>query len=316
MKNTAKQLITIENSSFNTSDTELFDKVLKLEESLLTSSSYAHHFKNAQNITEQKVSFDEIMDKEAQIIQSMSNIDDMVKAYATIVEMRKEICLPNSIIIHYGITDLGRFACQSANLVTINMAVSYLEQSIAINSKSLRLDESSKVNDFLVFTCLLHLGSLHSKIGNDVVLTTEYFKQAWLIGQNICVEKDNIYLNGLKANLDQFSPGFTTDNSSSCSYITKRGEVKNDDLALVIKAAILPKVLSKIPEFVQEGKWSSVILGSDWGLKGYIDSKYINKILKRLLIAPQRILKKHKCYVLKLYVPPLFLLKIEVARSV
>ena len=44
------------------------------------------------------------MSKETQIILSMSNVEDMVKAYAAIVEIRKDVCLPNSIIIHYGIT--------------------------------------------------------------------------------------------------------------------------------------------------------------------------------------------------------------------
>lgn len=276
-----KPLMNLENLGFNTKDKELFDKIIELEESLLNSSSFAHHLKSAQKATGQKVSFDETTSKETQIILSMSNIEDMVKAYVAIVEIRKEVCLPNSIIIHFGITELGRLACQSTNLTTINIAVTYLEQSLAANSKLMKLEEGSKTHDFLVFTSLLHLGALHSKVGSDIVLTTEYYKQAWLIGQKIAVEKDNIYLSTLKVNLDQFYPGFTTEKSSSCSYITTRGDVKKDDLSLIIKAAILPKILSKIPELVQEGKWTNVILGSDWGIKGYTDSKYVNKILKQ-----------------------------------
>lgn len=176
MKTIPKPLVNLENLGFNTNDKELFDKIIELEESLLNSSSFAHHLKSTQKATGQKVSFDETMSKETQIILSMSNIEDMVKAYAAIVEIRKDVCLPNSIIIHFGITELGRLACQSTNLTTINIAVTYLEQSLAANSKLMKLEEGSKTHDFLVFTSLLHLGALHSKVGSDIVLTTEYYK--------------------------------------------------------------------------------------------------------------------------------------------
>ncbi len=280
MKKKLEQLIDLKGLGFNNGDTALFYKILDLEEGLLNSSSFAHHLKDPSEAHGQKVSFEETMVKEAEIIGSMSNVEDMVKAYVSIVELRESMCLPASMIIHYGAIELSRFAFQSTNFVSINMGVLYLERCLAINSKLMNVDDSGKVSNLLVFTALNNLSLLHSKVGGDTLLTTEYHKQAWLIGQKIYVNKDNELLDSVKIVLDKLSPGFTTDKGSSCSYITTRGNPKVDDTSLIIKAAILPRILSKIPDLVQEGKWTNIILGSDWGVKGYTDSEFVKKVLK------------------------------------
>ena len=280
MKKKSTQLIDLKNLNFNEGDAALFCKILDLEERLLNSSYWAHHLKDPSQAHGEKVSFEETMVTEAGIIGSMSNIEDMVKAYGSIIELREGMCLPASMLIHYGAIELSRFAYQSSNLVSINMGTLYLERCLAINSKLMNVDETGKVSNLLVFKALTNLSLLHSKVGGDTLLTAEYHKQAWLIGQKISVDKDNEFLNSVKIVLDKLSPGFTSDKDSSCLYITTRGEVKKDDLSLIIKAAILPRILSKIPDLVQEGKWSHSILGSDWGLKGYVNSDFVKKVLK------------------------------------
>ena len=125
------------------------------------------------------MSFEETMVKEAGIIGSMSNIEEMVKAYVSIIELRESVCLPASMLIHYGAIELSRIAYQSTNVVSINMGALYLERCLAINSKLMSVDESGKVSNLLVLTALTNLSLLHSKIGGDTLLTTEYHKQAW-----------------------------------------------------------------------------------------------------------------------------------------
>ena len=155
MKKKSTQLIDLKNLNFNEGDAALFCKILDLEERLLNSSYWAHHLKDPSQAHGEKVSFEETMVTEAGIIRSMSNIEDMVKAYGAIIELREGMCLPASMLIHYGAIELSRFAYQSSNLVSINMGTLYLERCLAINSKLMNVDETGKVSNLLVFKRLL-----------------------------------------------------------------------------------------------------------------------------------------------------------------
>ncbi len=261
---------------FSPEDIIKFNQIVKLEEMLALSSSLAAHLKDPSKATGGKVSIDSTMYQEREIIGSMSNVEVMIKSYNVIVKLREHLFVPESIILHFGIIELAQVACNSMNLVTISTVLPYVEKCLVVNSRLMNLEDGTKINNMLVIKALNNLGGLHSKIGNDTLLTTEYYKQAWLIGRKTFPE--NSIVSNLKTILDKLEPGFTASENPSCLYITTR-RVTEEDNFLILKAALMSKILSKIPKLVQEGTWSKKFLGSDFGLKGYINSEYVIKIL-------------------------------------
>ena len=69
------------------------------------------------------MSFEETMVKEAGIIGSMSNIEEMVKAYVSIIELRESVCLPASRLPQF----LNRQSLQSLCLQGVQKFRHYIK---------------------------------------------------------------------------------------------------------------------------------------------------------------------------------------------
>lgn len=80
----------------------------------------------------------------------------------------------------------------------------------------------------------------------------------------------------LKSYLEKNTPEFIKNNETR-EFILQRGDF--EEVTLQIKQKIQKRVLNKISLNAAKDKWSKFSILSNWGVKGYVDDKYLAKQL-------------------------------------
>ena len=265
------------------SDIKKLASIIEYEEKLSNSPLIAHHRKEKSYTTGSRYEFSEICENEASILSQFESNKAKLHATLCILKIREELYDSNSILIASAAAEAGATACNvSSDLAMLNLATTLMVKSLSIQSAILsNTQEEHPAQSMYAVILLNNLALINCKIGN-IPLGIEQYKQAWFLGNKFFMSIEGVpFMESIKTILDQNAKGFISEKNSVCSYIAERGVDDEDNITLVIKAAIQKPILSKCTALVKNEKWDNTFFS--YGLNSYVTHENIVKVLKKSL---------------------------------
>jgi hypothetical protein len=269
---------------FSKKDVEIFVQIKKLETELLESENMRHHLKKSIRTNGEKVDFDEIINVEAKLLNNCSSLE--VKFYITrsILEYRRDNLLPESIAISFSVDSLGMAVVESNDINILGKVVKYSEESMMMNLRCLssEIDRSptARLKAGFIASVFNKIGYINSKVG-DEIYAIEANKIIWIIANNYFLTLEHPLAENAMMVLKKYAPEFSKIDLN-CSLIVPDSNYAIFEDAFLVRAKIQKKILNPIQKATQKGAWSDKNLFGDYGVKGYIDDKYIVKVLAKL----------------------------------
>ncbi|MDA9163607.1 hypothetical protein N9N97_01860, partial [Rickettsiaceae bacterium] len=184
--------------------------------------------------------------------------------------------------------DYGNCYKIAESIEQLNPIRNHLEQQISFSAKEFHAPETRTVAHVLFLVKnLIAIGDINFKI-RDKTLAVEFFKKAWIIGNEYLIAKIENHLIGgviditmkeLENVLKKTSPETLLKKQLSCSLITSRGiDKEGADKTVAMKLIMHDYIIEPCIKRTEAKNWSGGF-GKKWGLCTYVEPTYIKKIL-------------------------------------
>lgn len=203
---------------------------------------------------------------------------------------RRSYALYNSLLdnkIHpekaHNLASLGNAYIGNGEIV---QGISYLEKAI-----DMRLKWYSNKNHPYIAQSFYDLGVAYGKTG-DLGKKLHYIKNAYVAYLN-SLGKDHYDTHKTYRELKKQS--YTIRDTKISKILTESRGGYNTNTS-IIKNIVQMSLLNKIQKLAKNGEWSNSVMGYELGIKGYVEEKYLSKILGKKVSQDALSILKELCF--------------------